>query len=160
MERNVIMNIFVIILVLFIMFQFLGKISKLKSMHNDSEQLLPLCKTLSAFLDSAPEDGKATILKTMENSYFRSIWITVYSKDGEVWADSFQPTYGQLPMPASDNQQKTFNLIKGKTTSNVGVKLSQFGKCLTTRRDENVSVAAVELENYIVCIQTCGCESC
>ena len=152
------LSLSILIIILAIMMQFIGKMSKLKHAHHESKQLLPLCQTLSAVLDSVSASEREEVLRTMQNSYFRSIWLTVYSKSGEVWADSFQPTYGQLPMPPSDGQQKTYQLIKSNLGGEKQIKTTQFGKCATTRKQESISVAAVELDDFIVCLQTCGCE--
>lgn len=161
MDRNIV-AIYLVVgsIVIVILFQFINKILKLRGSHYESEQLLPLCQTLSELLECVPQSEKLTVLKTMENSHFRSIWVTVYNKEGEVWADSFQPAYGQLPMPASEVQRTTFGLIKHELTKQNSIKLSRFGTCLITKKNDNVSMAAVQTDEFIVCVQTCGCESC
>lgn len=159
-QQSLLVNIGVVVVVVFLMFVFIDKMRNLKGSHYESKGLLPLCKTLSALLECSPDDVKAKTLKTMENSHFRSIWLTVYTPDGEVWADSFAPTYGQLPMPASDSQRKTFTLIRDPLAKEKKIELSQFQLCPITRRHETVFIAAVQTERFILCLQTCGCESC
>tara|TARA_B100000787_G_C16194559_1_gene299815 strand:+ start:594 stop:1079 length:486 start_codon:yes stop_codon:yes gene_type:complete len=159
-QQSLLVNIVVILVVVFLMFQFIDKMRKLRGSHFQSKGLLPLCKTLTALLECSPEDARAETLKTMENSYFRSIWLTVYALDGEVWADSFAPTYGQLPMPSSELQKITFALIREQLAKDKKIELSHFGLCPITRRHDTVFIAAVQTENFIICLQTCGCETC
>lgn len=159
--KSSVVNIAVVVGIILLMFLFVEKMRRLKGSHYESRGLLPICKTLAALVECGEEEAvQKKILKTMENSHFRSIWLTVYSLDGEIWADSLVPTYGKLPMPASESQRKTYAWIRERLAKEDTTQLSQFGLCPITRRHETVSIAAVKTDSFIVCVQTCGCESC
>lgn len=129
----------------------------LQTKHRNAEYLLPMCKTIADALAAAPE--RARVLRSLENSHFRSVWLTVFSADGEVWADSYAPCYGKLPMRASESQSASFRALRDASVDAAGVLVHRFGRCPTTRSNEKIFIAGVRAEEFVVCMQACGAEN-
>lgn len=151
----------VVLLLLWAVFVYQSKLQALKNAHQTADTLLPMCKTIAEILHHSPDPTR--VYSALENSQFRATWVTVYSNDGEVWADSFSPCQGKLPVPASEHQKDVFRLVKERKALEEpgGVLLHHFGRCRTTQDNDASAIAAkaVEGKGMLVVLQTCGMES-
>jgi hypothetical protein len=139
------------------------QVTRLMTQQHTADHLLPTCRTLAAMIAASGADCLAPILVAMQNAHFRSTWITVYSRSGEVWADSFKPCYGQLPMPPSQSQVAAFEAAARAGVMSDdhprGIQAVMWGRSISTNADATISVAAVRAGDLIVAMQACGNET-
>ena len=147
--------------VLFMLYLFQKQINNIRGQVNTSDFLLPMCQTLSEMFQNA-EDTTA-LLRSLENSKFRNIWVTAFNVKGEVWADGYTPCYGKLPMPPTEVQKATYDkaiaagvLDENKNSS--GLLMNLFQKCELTGKKcvKLIAVQKVPDKDIILCLQRCG----
>lgn len=137
---------------------FNSQLIRLKTSHYNAEQLLPMCKTIESVLDACSHD-RSEVLKALEQATFRTTWITVFSLDGEVWADSLTPTQGRLPMAPSASQRESFKVASDAGASKEGpaVLTRRFGNCARSGCAGTISLAATRVKGDLVLVmQSCG----
>lgn len=140
------------VLLLFVM-----QVVRLRDKHGTAALLLPMCRTIADMLEASRE--RASLLRALENSRFRSVWLTVFSDEGEVWADNFSSAVGQLPMPASQSQRDAYERLKSAKVDPRGVRTVRFGSCPLGAADRTIYMAGVQIGSMIVCMQTTGDEN-
>lgn len=139
------------------------QLARLFTQQHTADHLLPTCRTLAAMVAASDGDCLGPTLAALQNAHFRSTWVTVYSPNGEVWADSYLPCYGQLPMPPSESQLATFQAASRAGVLGAdhprGVQVHVRGRCISTNADANITLAAVRAGDLIVAMQACGNET-
>lgn len=138
------------------------KLNSLRAQSYEYSFCLPFCRTIASVIEMTPQDGMLALLAELENSQFRSINISVFSRDGEVWADSLQPSQGKLPLPPSEWQTRTFKTIHDKVMENKrGVVQTLFRPCSpksSAYETTFLSAVYVESKDMIVVTVQCGNE--
>lgn len=174
------------------LYSFVRKLSYLKSRLQSSETLLPMCLTIAACIarvwktdsdadvsesdqtsrtletkEAALKSSVLNLFKELENSHYRATWLTVYSETGEVWADSFSPCRGKLPVPPTRSQRSALEAVRSaglftSATPSLGVLTQIFTRHAPARGNQTVSIAAVRAPHgapFVVLMQSCGPES-
>lgn len=138
------------------------QLARLSASSEHSTVTLPLARTVADLIDSVEGHARAATLRTLENSRFRAIAITVYSPDGEVYMDTQTPTDGRLPAPATTRQADVFELLRQQQLNDAknGVRASLFRTCSPKGGYRAVtSVGAIACRcGMIVAVQACGAD--
>jgi len=161
MAAKVILSL-IVVAVAAMLYVYHCKLAALRAQSYEHAFVLPLCRTFASIIKGTPSDALPALLSSLENSQFRTVNVTVFSDEGEVWADSLQPSQGKLPLPASRWQSQNFRTIEGKLAAHpTGVVETIFRPCSpqsTAYETSFISAVRISELKLVVVVTQCGAE--
>lgn len=162
MEPHVIAMPILVVFVAIMLNIYHTKLLDLKTQCYEHAFCLPYARTLARVLESTPDDALPAQLRTLEDSQFRSVNVSVFSVHGEVWMDSLQPSMGKYPLPPSEWQTSTFRAIYPEVLKEPrGARVNLFRPCspVSSAYDTTfVSGVLIESKQLVVVVVQCGTE--
>lgn len=137
---------------------------RLRSHSDESTFIGPLSRTIADLIDAHEGGKRAFLLARLEESRFRSVSVSVFSKDGDVFMDSNSPCVekGRLPVSASERQTSIFETLREKKAfeSHTVTKASLLRPCKAGGKEEITCVAATPSKDkmMLVVVTCCGSE--
>ena len=137
---------------------------RLRSHSDESTFIGPLSRTIADLIDTHEEARRPALLASLEEGRFRSVSVSVFSSDGDVYMDSTSPCVekGRIPVSASERQASVFETLREKKAfeSRAVTKASLLRPCRVGGKEEVTCVAATPSKDkkMLVVVTCCGSE--
>lgn len=156
-------GVLIVTLSAFFCFMLQRQLRRVTSSSEASSITLPMARTVADLLDATDDEKQRfKTIATLENTRFRTLTITLYSGDGEVYMDTAIPTDGRLPVPPTQRQAVVFELLKANKIdeSSNGVRVTTFRTCSPKGGERSLTSigAYVSKCGIVVAVQACGAD--